>query len=216
MNKKNDNKLVKEKIFKVAVKLFAKKGYSAVGVREIAREADVNIAMISYYFGGKAGIMKAVINEFFDNYHVPTVKKVIEEGGTVEEILSRLVRGIVGIMKKDPNLCKVAVYDMPYDMSEVNELRAEKIGVLKGIVSTVLFSKFQVNVDDHSKLLLILGPAFLSLLFSHFLLGDVAGRVMNIEFDDEFFERYTETITILLLKGISGFAESFAEGGKDE
>ena len=62
------NKEPKQRIMDAAISLFAQKGYAGVGVREIASKADVNIAMISYYFEGKLGILKAIIEEFFSHY----------------------------------------------------------------------------------------------------------------------------------------------------
>jgi len=61
----NDPKL---RIIDVATELFAQKGYAAVGVREIAKDAEVNISMISYYFGGKVGLLKYIIEEFFVSF----------------------------------------------------------------------------------------------------------------------------------------------------
>ena len=43
----------KDKILKSAAKLFAQKGFDGVSIREICKDADVNICMVSYYFGGK-------------------------------------------------------------------------------------------------------------------------------------------------------------------
>ena len=42
-----------------ALKLFADQGYSATSTRQIAAAAGVNISLISYYFGGKAGLRLA-------------------------------------------------------------------------------------------------------------------------------------------------------------
>ena len=36
--------------------LFSRKGYAAVGIREIVEQADVNIAAIKYHFGSKADL----------------------------------------------------------------------------------------------------------------------------------------------------------------
>jgi len=48
-----------------ATPLFARKGLHGVSVREVARSAGVNLAMISYHFGGKEGLYAAVVEEQF-------------------------------------------------------------------------------------------------------------------------------------------------------
>lgn len=46
-----------------ALNLFAERGYAKTSTREIARVANVNISAISYYFGDKAGLYRAVFND---------------------------------------------------------------------------------------------------------------------------------------------------------
>ncbi len=48
-----------------AIPMFAAKGLNGVSVRDIAREAGVNLSMISYYFGGKEGLYAAVLTDQF-------------------------------------------------------------------------------------------------------------------------------------------------------
>lgn len=50
-------------IITTAEKLFSAKGYDGTSVRDIAEEAGVNIAMISYYFGSKEGLIQALFEE---------------------------------------------------------------------------------------------------------------------------------------------------------
>lgn len=52
----------REYILDVAEHLFAEQGFEAVSVREISKAADINIAMISYYFGSKEKMYEEVIN----------------------------------------------------------------------------------------------------------------------------------------------------------
>ena len=40
-------------ILDVAERLFAEQGFEAISIREISKAADINIAMVSYYFGSK-------------------------------------------------------------------------------------------------------------------------------------------------------------------
>jgi AcrR family transcriptional regulator len=47
-------------IIETAERLFAEKGFDGTSVRDIADEADINVAMISYYFGSKEKLMEAL------------------------------------------------------------------------------------------------------------------------------------------------------------
>jgi AcrR family transcriptional regulator len=48
------------KIIEVAEKLFAEKGFSGTSIRDISQEAEVNVSMISYYFGSKDKLIEAL------------------------------------------------------------------------------------------------------------------------------------------------------------
>lgn len=48
-------------ILQVAEKLFAEKGFDGTSVRDIAREASINVAMVSYYFGSKIKMLESLI-----------------------------------------------------------------------------------------------------------------------------------------------------------
>jgi AcrR family transcriptional regulator len=48
---------------KAGLRLFAQHGYSKTSTRELAEAANVNVAAISYYFGDKAGLYRAVFFE---------------------------------------------------------------------------------------------------------------------------------------------------------
>lgn len=47
-------------IIEAAEKLFSEKGFNGTSVRDIAEQAGVNLAMISYYFGSKEKLMEAL------------------------------------------------------------------------------------------------------------------------------------------------------------
>jgi AcrR family transcriptional regulator len=56
----------KKHILLSAEHLFAVKGFEASTVRDIADAAGVNLAMISYYFGSKEGLMEYLFHERMD------------------------------------------------------------------------------------------------------------------------------------------------------
>lgn len=54
----------RSKLIAEAGKLFSELGYEGVSTREIAKAAEVNISLISYYFEGKEGLYLAVFEDF--------------------------------------------------------------------------------------------------------------------------------------------------------
>ncbi len=54
---------VRARLVEVARRLFAERGYAAVSLRAIAAAAEVNPAMVHYYFASKRGLYEAVIAE---------------------------------------------------------------------------------------------------------------------------------------------------------
>lgn len=48
-------------ILKVAEALFAEKGFDGTSIRDISKEANINVAMVSYYFGSKEKLLEALI-----------------------------------------------------------------------------------------------------------------------------------------------------------
>ena len=54
-----------ERMLEAATKLFAQRGFSGVSVKELAEAAAVNIASISYHFGGKEKLYMAVMEQQF-------------------------------------------------------------------------------------------------------------------------------------------------------
>ena len=56
---------VRQQLLAVARNLFAKHGYDAVSTRALADAAQVNPAMISYYFDGKQGLYEAMLADTF-------------------------------------------------------------------------------------------------------------------------------------------------------
>ena len=48
-------------ILQVAEQLFAEKGFDGTSIRDIAKQANINVAMVSYYFGSKEKMLEALI-----------------------------------------------------------------------------------------------------------------------------------------------------------
>lgn len=53
----------KDHIMTAAIELFAEKGFEGTSIRELATKADVNVAMVNYYFGTKDKLFEAILEQ---------------------------------------------------------------------------------------------------------------------------------------------------------
>lgn len=67
----------KEKILQVAYRLFGQKGFDSVSIREISKEADVNVSAINYHFENKEKLFQATIMATTEHMR-ETVKEIYE------------------------------------------------------------------------------------------------------------------------------------------
>ena len=56
-----DTNATRTRILDAAERLFARSGYDAVSIREIMREADTQLGLMSYYFTSKEALLEAVV-----------------------------------------------------------------------------------------------------------------------------------------------------------
>lgn len=61
LSRKAQGEETRATLMKVGSRLFAQKGYDGVSMRTLASEAGVNLATVSYHFGGKSGLYEAIM-----------------------------------------------------------------------------------------------------------------------------------------------------------
>jgi AcrR family transcriptional regulator len=60
---RHDGEASRARLLRSGLQLFAQQGFAKTSTRELAEHAGVNVASISYYFGDKAGLYRAVFFE---------------------------------------------------------------------------------------------------------------------------------------------------------
>jgi len=79
----------REEILEAAWDLFAKKGFESVSVRDVITAAGVNLASVSYHFGGKDGLIqetvKRCLNPMYE-YGIKLLKDAEKEYGSLKDI----------------------------------------------------------------------------------------------------------------------------------
>ena len=74
----------RDKLLSAGTELFAVQGFAGVSIRELATAAGVNSALISYHFGGKAGLYEAVVTAQYE-WLVGKFEAIAASTATMEE-----------------------------------------------------------------------------------------------------------------------------------
>src|SRR5260370_24522023 len=81
------------KLLRAARRMFAQRGYQATTVRDICASAGANVALVTYYFGGKKGLYMAVLRDFMEqSSHLENVRSALDRNAPPEEIIRSVVK----------------------------------------------------------------------------------------------------------------------------
>ena len=96
---RSDGAEARNRLLDAALGLFAEKGFAKTSTREIALAAQVNIASISYYFGDKAGLYRAVFSDPRCNPNV-SPESVADASLSLREALHRVMGSFLEPLKQ--------------------------------------------------------------------------------------------------------------------
>ncbi|MBS4176012.1 forespore capture DNA-binding protein RefZ [Lederbergia citrea] len=113
----------KESIIAAAVDLFNSKGFQGTTIREIAGNAKVNPANISYYFQGKRGLLEACFVRFFEPY----LQCLEEEAAKLEHdhallCLTRAIKRVLHFQSSNDSLARLVWREVSIDTQISREI----------------------------------------------------------------------------------------------
>lgn len=100
------DKDTRAKLIEVATPLFAWKGFAGVSIRELAKAAEVNSALISYHFGGKEGLYAAVLDTHL-SYLLTVIEAANRRDADPEERIGLFVKAVSDLHKERPFLLRL-------------------------------------------------------------------------------------------------------------
>jgi AcrR family transcriptional regulator len=205
----------KQRILDAAISLFAQKGFAAVGVREIARVADVNIAMISYYYKGKVGILRSIIQEYFNRCD-RVLDDIDLENMSAEDTVRELIGRIIDFIRKNHDLAMVMYNELPLDIPEVTEIKADRMTAMVFRIDG-LIRRFGMDPNDLYHLSMI-GPSLMGMIFTNFRIRPVLKYAFKVKIDEAYYTQLKDTLSTLFLSGVTGLVTKVKskEGEQDE
>lgn len=93
-----------EKIITAARKLFTQKGFSATRTRDIAEEADINLALLNYYFRSKQNLFQIIIEKQFDELFGIITPTLSNSEISLEKKIETLVSNYTKLLLGNPDL----------------------------------------------------------------------------------------------------------------
>lgn len=93
---------LRARLLDVAIERFAQAGIGATPLRAIATAAGVTPAMLHYYFGDKARLVRAVIDERLLPVFVPLRAQLEQAGGDPMALIEGFVHGIGVVVARHP------------------------------------------------------------------------------------------------------------------
>jgi AcrR family transcriptional regulator len=82
--------LQKSKLLRAALQLMSNKAYKSITIREIANLADVNSAMVAYYFDNKEGLFIALLDEI-SKQHFKEMKKITLSNKPIKTFIETMI-----------------------------------------------------------------------------------------------------------------------------
>ncbi|MBA9083610.1 AcrR family transcriptional regulator [Fontibacillus solani] len=114
---------VKTRILLSAKRLFAKQGYEGTSVRQICEEANANIALVSYHFGGKEKVFEAIFEQFYPGSE-EAFNQYEDELKNPVEGLTLIVREIVVFTINDKELSDIIQQELTLQSPRMETVQA--------------------------------------------------------------------------------------------
>jgi len=161
-------------IIKTAEKLFAVNGFDGTSVRDIAQEAGVNVAMISYYFGSKEKLMEAVFEERTINIRIKVETLMQDDKTSNLEKVNILIDDYVDKFIDQQEFHKIMMREQLIEKDTViagfiHQLKKKNLTAIKTLVHEGQKSgEFKKNIDIWLMMITMVGTVSQMITSQHF------------------------------------------------
>ncbi len=188
-------------IINAAEKLFALRGFDGASVRDIAHEADVNVAMISYYFGSKEKLMEAVFEERTNNIRLKVENLLQNEGISHLQKVNILIDDYVDKFIHQQEFHKIMIREQMIEKDTpiaglIHELKKKNLeSITKLIEDGQASGSFKKNIDIVLMMTTLVGTVCQMITSQHFY-----RKVNKLEYmtEIEFQKHMRKTLSVHL------------------
>lgn len=193
---------VRRQLLEAARSLFAKQGYDAVSIREVAEMAQVNPAMIHYYFGSKQGLYEAMLTDTF----TPLIERLASVLGSADdaEALRNFFKLYMHTLGSNPWMPPLILREVVAEGGRLRGWFIQQFASRGGGMLTRLIEREQaagrIRADADSTLTAL---SMVSLAVFPFVAMPVTREVFGLRVKTEYLDRLIEHTERVFLQGVS-------------
>ena len=125
-------------ILQVTEKLFAEKGFDGTSIRDIAKQANINIAMVSYYFGSKEKMLEALIYSRISDMKLQ-LESLSKEAISPVEKINKLIELYIHRINKNKGIYQILHFELTSKKREIDlksfaEVKKQNFEIIKKII----------------------------------------------------------------------------------
>ncbi|WP_313375177.1 TetR/AcrR family transcriptional regulator [Chishuiella sp.] len=196
-------------IIRAAENVFGRRGIDAASIREIAKEANINIAMISYYFGSKNKLVECLFN-----WRISVFNSELEEISKNHSIssfdkLSEILRKFLDRILNNSEFHRIMVREYSKNNSilevddRVNDLKMKNLSYIDEIIEKGYNDgEFKRKAPAEAVIMVVIGSA------SYFILNEKTYlKLWGLSTHEEFSERIHEQYSPFLIDSLKAIIQ---------
>src|ERR1035437_980219 len=133
-----------EKIKNAARTVFHKKGYAATRTRDIAEEAQINLALLNYYFRSKEKLFDIIMMETMQDFLISIKSILNDENASFEKKIESIVCNYIDLLIAQPDIPLFVLSEIRNDAAGL----VSKINGKKALMKSHFILQFQQQVKS--------------------------------------------------------------------
>jgi AcrR family transcriptional regulator len=199
------SKNTKKRILNAGLKEFSFRGYAGTRMEKIAIRAEINKAMLFYYFSSKENLYHEVLKHTVRNI-IPKIRNIILLEQSPEGFLEKLPEVYIDFFSKNQNFIKMVTFDFVQQTDVIKSTFEQTIGegfrqgprlVLKKIEKW--YEKGKISESDPLQFMINI----VSLCLFAFIAKPILEAIFNQKIGDEqFIQKRIKSVIHLLKQGM--------------
>jgi TetR/AcrR family transcriptional regulator len=192
----------RRRLLDAAARLFAAGGFAGTSLRQVAREADVTPAMVSYYFRDKDGLLEAVLTEGVELI-LGALRGALTGPAEQDPLLPRFVHVYLATLTAHPWIPRIIVQEVISRDTPLRQLFVDRFArqavtlVAPRLQDEMRAGRLRGDLDVRLTVMSVIGMCVFP-----YIAEPLLGRLLDYRIDPDFLEAFVPHTVALLEDGL--------------